>query len=178
VTVGRSDSLDRQIVDAADIVNEVRMEFDEAVFPNVEFLVEAQHFNISCDKPKMIRALRNSVENAIKSLQGKPGIIKMSNWNDFRFTYFAVQDNGVGMDEKTKTKFLTPYFTTAKKQGGSGIGTMIMQHVMELHGGNIEVNSEKGKGTELLFVIPNYTQHRTPKTIAEKFSAKKEGVND
>jgi signal transduction histidine kinase len=69
--------------------------------------------------------------------------------------YFSVKDTGAGMDDKTKAKMLTPYFTTSKKHGGAGIGTMIMQHVAELHGGRMIVNSEPGKGTEIVFVIPS-----------------------
>ncbi len=159
VTVGRSDSVNKEMVDSYDICHEVRSEFDEAMFPHVEFDVDAEHFNVNCDKPKIIRAVRNAVENGIRAFQGKPGKIRISNRADSRFGYIAVKDNGAGMDDKTKAKMLTPYFTTAKKSGGAGIGTMIMQHVMELHGGDIKINSEKGKGTEVVFCIPYYTHN-------------------
>jgi len=159
VTVGRSDSVNKETVDSYEICHEVRSEFDVALFPHVEFEVEAEHFNVMCDKPKIIRAVRNAVENGIRAFQGKPGKIKISNKADSRFGYISVKDNGAGMDEKTKAKMLTPYFTTAKKSGGAGIGTMIMQHVMELHGGDIKINSEKGKGTEVIFCLPYYTQN-------------------
>ncbi len=168
VTVGRSDSLNKELVDAFDICNEVRSEFDEALFPHVKFFVNAQHFNLLCDKPKTIRAVRNAVENGIKSMQGKPGSITINNWNDTKYVYIGIQDTGMGMDETTKKKMLTPYFTTAKVSGGAGIGTMIMQHVMELHGGEILVNSEKGKGTQIVFSIPNYAHNKTSRAIAEK----------
>ena len=156
------------MVDAFDICNEVRSEFDEALFPHVKFFVNAQHFNLLCDKPKTIRAVRNAVENGIKSMQGKPGSITINNWNDAKYVYIGIQDTGMGMDETTKKKMLTPYFTTAKVSGGAGIGTMIMQHVMELHGGEILVNSEKGKGTQIVFSIPNYAHNKTSRAIAEK----------
>ena len=45
---------------------------------------------------------------------------------------------------------------------------MIMQHVMELHGGEIIINSEKGKGSQIVFCIPNYAHNKTSKAIAEK----------
>jgi two-component system phosphate regulon sensor histidine kinase PhoR len=171
VTVGRSDTINKELVDAYDICHEVRSEFDEAVFPNVSFAVDVQHFNIFCDKPKMIRAVRNAVENGIKSMQGKPGSIVITNWNDAKYAYIGVQDTGPGMDDKTMKKMLTPYFTTAKKSGGAGIGTMIMQHVMELHGGEIQVKSELGVGTQIVFCIPNYAHNKTSKAIADKVSS-------
>lgn len=158
VTVGRGE-LVRQNVDAFDLCYEARMEFDETMFPNVEFELNLQHFEINCDKPKMIRAIRNAIENAIKAFQGKPGKITISNWKDVRNAYFSIKDNGPGMDKTMLDKFLKPYFTT----GGTGIGTMIIQHVIELHGGILRVNSEKGKGTEILFVVPLPTSTRKVK---------------
>lgn len=168
VTVGRSDAVNKEIIDSYEICHEVRSEFDEAVFPHVKFLVDAQHFNIICDKPKLIRAVRNAVENGIRSMQGKEGTITITNWSDSRYACIGVRDTGAGMDEVTKAKMLTPYFTTAKTSGGHGIGTMIMQHVMELHGGEIIINSEKGKGTQIVFCVPNYAHNKTSKAIAEK----------
>lgn len=163
VTVGRSDTINKETVDAYDICHEVRSEFDEAVFPHVSFTVEAQHYNIVCDKPKMIRAVRNAVENGIKAMQGKSGSITITNWWDAKYAFIGVQDTGPGMDEKTMKKMLTPYFTTAKKSGGAGIGTMIMQHVMELHGGEIKVKSEIGSGTQIIFCLPNYSHNKKKK---------------
>jgi len=173
VTVGRSDTINRELVDVYDMCHEVRDEFDEAMFPHVSFSVDVEHFNIFCDKPKIIRAVRNAAENGIKSMQGNPGSITFTNWNDSKFAYIGVQDTGPGMDEATRKKMLTPYFTTAKKTGGAGIGTMIMQHVMELHGGEIKVKSEQGLGTQIIFCIPNYAHNRTSKAIAEKVSSLK-----
>jgi signal transduction histidine kinase len=163
VTVGRTESINEELVDAFDICHEVRNEFDEALFPNVSFTVDVQHINFYCDKPKMIRAVRNAVENGIKAMQGKPGSITITNWSDSKTVYISVQDTGPGMDEKTRKKMLTPYFTTAKKTGGAGIGTMIMQHVMDLHGGKIEVKSEVGVGTQIIFCIPTFSQNKGQK---------------
>lgn len=157
VTVGRNDEIETETVDSDSICREVRNEFDELLFPNVTFELKTDSFRLNCDKPKMIRAIRNAIENGIRSFKGNPGIVTISCSHDNRFAYFSVRDNGIGMDSETKAKILTPYFTTAKKQGGSGIGTMIMQHVAELHGGEISINSEQGLGTEVIFSIPLFT---------------------
>ncbi len=160
VTVGRSDGVDRQLVNGAEICQEVRSEFDDTMFPNVEIIANPQNAMVSCDRAKLTRALRNAVENAVRSLEGNPGQVTISNWTDPRFAYFSIRDTGAGMDEQTAKKMLKPYFTTSKKYGGMGMGTMIMQHVAELHGGKIDVLSEKGKGTEIVFSFPNYLNKR------------------
>ena len=160
VTVGRSNFVEKQEVSAEDICREVRNEFDSTAFPYVSFVLNTQNIKVECDKPKMIRALRNAVENGIRSMKELKGKIIITNWEDNRYAYFSVKDSGLGMDDETKKKMLTPYFTTSQNKGGSGIGTMIMQHVIELHGGEMTINSEKGKGTEIVFCIPHKSNRR------------------
>lgn len=161
VTVGRSSSIERTLVSAPEICREAREEFDEVMFPNVAFEIDAKNFMVSCDKAKMVRAVRNAIENAIKAFKGDVGKIIISCRLDARRAIISVKDNGPGMDEKTKAKILKPYFTTAKK-GGHGIGTMIMQQVMELHGGEIILESKQGVGTEVIFSFPNVMYGRNP----------------
>lgn len=168
VTVGRNESIYKATVDCFDICYDAINEFDATLYPNIKFTVLAEHYNVSCDKPKILRALRNAIENSIKSFQQSEGIITISNRSDSKYVYISVKDNGPGMDANTKSKFTQPYFTTSKKNGGYGIGTMIMQHVMELHGGELKIDSEKGKGTEIIFCIPNYLPNKTIKAISQK----------
>ncbi len=154
VTVGRSDKLNTVPVNSSDICIEARNEFDETVFPGVSFDFNLSAFILNCDKPKLIRAVRNAVENAIKAMPDRKGNITISCDKDSRNAYFRVKDNGPGMTKATLEKIIKPYFTTAEKTGGMGMGTMIMQHVAEMHGGSVKFNSEPGKGTEVIFIIP------------------------
>lgn len=164
VTVGRTDSADKKIENSTELLNELLSEFDSAMFPQVEFRLETKDFAVECDRLKLLRALRNAVENGIHSMPGDAGMIIISSDCDERNAYFSIKDTGAGMDEKTKAKMLTPYFTTSKKHGGAGIGTMIMQHVAELHGGRIVVNSAPGEGTEIVFVIPSARRQSSSKS--------------
>ncbi len=154
VTVGRSDKLNSVPVNSTDICIEARNEFDETVFPDVSFELALTPFILSCDKSKLIRAVRNAIENAIKAMPERKGNIAISCDKDSRHAYFRVKDNGPGMTKATLEKIIKPYFTTAEKTGGMGMGTMIMQHVAEMHGGSVKFNSEPGKGTEVIFIIP------------------------
>ncbi|MFA5512480.1 MAG: HAMP domain-containing sensor histidine kinase, partial [Candidatus Kapaibacterium sp.] len=160
VTVGRNENLILETHNVFDICHEVREEFDELMFPNIEFIIDVKPQLIACDKPKLIRALRNAAENGIKAMKGNPGTITFKAVHDKKFVSISVEDSGQGMDDDTKQKMLIPYFTTASKSGGSGIGTMIMQHVAELHGGYLTVESEKDKGTQVIFHIPNTLLNR------------------
>lgn len=154
VTVGRQDILHIEQVDAADLCATVCEEFDPSFFPNVLFRIETQTAVITCDRMKMERALRNAVENGIRALQGKSGTIEISSWADEHSVYFQVKDSGVGMDKQTQDNMMKPFFTTFGKQGGTGMGTVIMRHVIQMHGGEMFVDSEKGQGTSVMFRLP------------------------
>jgi signal transduction histidine kinase/ActR/RegA family two-component response regulator len=66
---------------------------------------------------------------------------------------FEVADTGVGMDEITRQRCLEPFFTT-KGERGSGLGLATVYGIMQRHGGEIEIESELGKGTTMRLLFP------------------------
>jgi len=155
VTVGRSSRISSDNYSAKELIDEVYHEFESLPETNIVIEKKCTDFQIKCDKQKMVRGIRNAVENAVKAMKKiKYGKIILKSDYDHRNHYFRVIDNGPGMDEETKHLMLTPYFTTNDNNDGSGIGTMIMQNVIEQHGGKLIIKSEKGKGTEVIFKIP------------------------
>ncbi len=56
------------------------------------------------------------------------------------------------MDEETRTKVFSAFFST--KQGGSGLGLPIAQRIIEGHGGRISLLSELGRGTQVTITLP------------------------
>jgi len=156
VTVGRSNSLNKVNYSSDEVFNELMNEFDLNYYPNIQIEKKVEKFNFVADKDKIIRALRNAFENAIKIFDHKNGIIEIIFRRDNRFVYLSIKDNGKGMDKETLLKMKDPYFTTKDSKGGSGIGTIIMQKVMEQHGGEFIIQSQKNIGTEVIFKIPYY----------------------
>ena len=57
----------------------------------------------------------------------------------------TVTDNGTGIEPETLDQVFVPFFTT--KEGGSGIGLSLCRQIMRMHQGEIEIDSEPGKGT-------------------------------
>ena len=62
-------------------------------------------------------------------------------------------DNGCGMDEETRSKIFHTFFST-KGSRGTGLGLMITKKIVDEHGGLVEVESEKAKGTKLFIRLP------------------------
>jgi signal transduction histidine kinase len=66
-----------------------------------------------------------------------------------------VEDNGCGMDEKTRNRLFDPFFTTKSLAEGTGLGLYISNNLIEALGGRIEVESEPGKGSMFRVILPN-----------------------
>ena len=72
-----------------------------------------------------------------------------------QWAVISIQDNGIGMTEKTKQKIFENLFTTKGVGKGTGLGLAIVQQIIgEKHSGTIEVNSALGEGTEFKIKIP------------------------
>jgi signal transduction histidine kinase len=66
---------------------------------------------------------------------------------------YQVADNGCGIDDDAKSRVFRNFFST-KGTKGTGLGLMITQKIVRAHGGEIELRSEKGKGTTFIIRLP------------------------
>jgi C4-dicarboxylate-specific signal transduction histidine kinase len=66
---------------------------------------------------------------------------------------FIITDNGMGMDQETREKMFTLFFTSKGSQG-TGLGLFIANRVIQQHGGNINVESELKKGSKFHICLP------------------------
>ncbi len=70
------------------------------------------------------------------------------------YNEITLTDTGEGMDENTLHNIYNPFFTT--KPNGTGLGLSIVYQIIREHGGQIFVDSEKGKGTKIKILLPMY----------------------
>ncbi|MFN3859878.1 MAG: sensor histidine kinase [Roseateles sp.] len=73
----------------------------------------------------------------------------------------SVSDNGRGMDESVRRRIFDPFFTTKLGTGGSGLGMHIVHSIVtNVLGGQIEVHSAPGQGTQMLMRLPRVAPQR------------------
>jgi two-component system sensor histidine kinase PilS (NtrC family) len=63
-----------------------------------------------------------------------------------------ITDSGAGMSKETQAKLFTPFFTT--RDEGTGLGLSTVKKIVEAHRGNIDIQSELGKGTKVRVKLP------------------------
>ncbi|MBL7999994.1 MAG: PAS domain-containing protein, partial [Candidatus Kapabacteria bacterium] len=160
VSIGRDEHLNAVPTDVTTLFLEIAHEFDDPSFAHVHFMIQEQSCVANIDAKKMIRALRNAVENGIRALSGESGTIELRASVHHAILRISIRDTGRGMDEHTAENFLKPYFSNYRQYGGTGIGTMIMLRAAEIHKGTIEVESTLGSGTTIHFVIPQRSNAR------------------
>ena len=114
---------------------------------------------VSMDPNTIHEVLLNLMSNAVDAclfdeITDKKWQVKLTTTNeqDNRIR-FEVADNGAGMDEEVMQKLFTSFFST-KGHCGTGLGLMVTRKLIEEHGGEIDVESEPGKGTTFRFYLP------------------------
>ena len=112
---------------------------------------------VACDAEKIERIMLNLISNAIKfSDKGQEIFVDVFDQGDV--VEIFVRDTGVGMDQKHLNAIFNRFHqvdkTLSRNAEGSGIGLSIVKSIVGLHGGDIGVASELGKGTTVSFRIP------------------------
>ena len=108
---------------------------------------------VSVDRTLIARALTNIVENALHAMPGHGSLmIAASQMLDAWQVRLVISDTGVGLDEDSRARIFEPYFST--KVTGTGLGMTIAKRNIELNGGTIEVQSERGRGTTVIVSLP------------------------
>lgn len=139
--------------------------------PALEF---DQDVSIEADKVKFKQILYNLLSNAIK-FTGERGQVSTRFSVSEHQLVTQVTDTGVGMSPEELEKLFQPFMqldaSKSREYSGSGLGLALTKRLVEIHGGTISVESEKGKGSTFQFTLPLSQMSKSPQPATVEFSA-------
>ena len=111
---------------------------------------------INMDKAQIEQALINLTLNAIETTEpGGKITINSRLTSKADMVEITVRDTGRGISEEDVDRIFEPFYTTG--ESGTGLGLAITHGIIEQHGGTIEVETKKGKGTSFIIRLPRYS---------------------
>ncbi|WP_457555712.1 PAS domain S-box protein [Candidatus Pyrohabitans sp.] len=107
---------------------------------------------VAGDKTMLQQVMVNLITNACQAMpQG--GEIRITTRSRDGSVEIKISDTGVGIEERHLSRIFDPFFTT-KEKDGSGLGLAVSHSIIKRHGGEITVESELGRGSTFIIVLP------------------------
>ncbi len=113
---------------------------------------------VQFDRDAISKAVINLLDNARK-YSGEPKSIAVRLWSEGDKVIFEVQDHGIGIPQDVQKRVFEPFYRVTPVTGhlatrGHGLGLFLVGHIMEAHGGTIEVRSDGQLGSRFQLVFP------------------------
>lgn len=169
-----------QKIDVVKFVGELADDYDDLLDQkHIDFTtVMPKHtVMLSMDGEKIEMCLNNLISNAFKyTNNGGHVVLTVTDMADR--VVFSVKDDGIGIVPEARKEIFQNFFRTSRGQAkskGDGIGLAFVQYLVELHGGEMQLESEVNKGSNFSFYIPKATADKT--TVEDKPLVKTEADN-
>jgi signal transduction histidine kinase len=134
----------QRVADAPNVHTDIRLECKPA--PAVEVDVEA-----------MIGVMVNLLQNAFK-YSGNDKCITIRTRDDAHWAALEVEDNGIGIARSDRKRIFERFYRAddllSRRTEGTGLGLAIAKRIVEAHGGKISVESELGRGSRFIVLLP------------------------
>ena len=129
----------------------------QAIFQNIK--IEKKYSpslpHIIADRAQLQQVFINIILNAVDAMEGN-GVLSIRTYLDENNKYvnISITDTGHGIKEEDKPRLFEPFFTTKQVGTGTGLGLAVCYSIIQKHEGEIEVESELGKGTTFTIKVP------------------------
>ncbi len=121
----------------------------------VEISVAEDFPAVHVDRIRIVEVLVNLIGNSMNYMGEQPRPkIDVGYRVDGEETVFFVKDNGIGIDKSQHGKVFELFYKLDRTGKGTGAGLAIVKRIIEVHGGRIWIESEKGKGCAVCFTLP------------------------
>jgi len=120
----------------------------------IALTVETEPAGALVDPDKLLLVLENLVGNALK-FTDSGGKVSVSVKSVEKSVEISVADTGIGLSPDEVDHVFDRYYRSSHPRGGSGLGLSISRELVRLHGGDVSVTSEKGKGSTFVVTLPS-----------------------
>lgn len=108
---------------------------------------------IEGEKVKLQQLFQNLISNAIKFIDKDVGLVEIDVKDNGTHYQFSVKDNGIGIEEKFHEKIFKIFHSLNKSKDSTGIGLSIVKKIVDLHQGQIWLESKPNIGTTFFFTL-------------------------
>jgi PAS domain S-box-containing protein len=127
---------------------------------------------IFADESRLAQVFINLLLNAAQAMAHRPAdqnVLRVSTWTNERGqAVVELRDNGPGMTEAVRSRVFEPFFTTKPIGQGTGLGLSIAYNIVTSLGGQLECESEPGKGASFRVVLPTPSPTARPASGARR----------
>ena len=146
-------SIDQILADASEITRPRWKNCAEALNIHITLdLHNRSNAHVMGDDSELREVLVNMVFNAIDAMP-EGGTLSLSSRVVGEAVVITVADTGIGMSPEVRSRVFDPFFTT-KGKAGLGLGLAVSFGIIRRHRGNVEVESQHGKGTKFIITLP------------------------
>ncbi|MBQ3670575.1 MAG: HAMP domain-containing histidine kinase [Treponema sp.] len=124
---------------------------------NVETLIQIpEETQVAFDAQLFSRALENIFTNAVRYTHDNDSIKITAEESDSSIT-IRIEDTGIGIDKKDLGKIFDMFYrgTSSRREVGMGVGLSVVKTIIDIHGWDIQVQSQKGMGSTFTITIPS-----------------------
>lgn len=122
---------------------------------NAELIISEEIPVLYVDRYRVQTALFNLIQNAQEVLQ-PGGMISIRAYQvpEKKSVAISVRDNGPGIPEEMISRICEPFFSTHGEEGIRGLGLAIVQDIVKVHGGGVEIKNSENEGAEITLYFP------------------------
>lgn len=160
LTISYKENIDieKKYIKLDNIFNELENELKSKLeSKHINLIINNNIDELCCDKMLTSLAISNLVRNAIEISDENYDIV-IKTYEDEKYNYISVIDNGKGIEEEQIKKIVEPFYRIDKARsrahGGAGLGLSIVTRVMELHDGKLDIKSKIGQGSTFTLIFP------------------------
>ncbi|MEM9319681.1 MAG: ATP-binding protein [Pseudomonadota bacterium] len=137
----------------SEVIDRVRSDLDPDTQGRIKLLRDA---TVTADPALLFHILRNLVANGLKYWRGQRSQVTITGDADRRQSRITISDTGIGIAPDMLDRVFEPTIrgVDAVEFSGTGFGLAIVKLLVELHGGQVSINSSSGQGTTVTLWLP------------------------